>query len=69
MIHLRTETNRANDQYKSLCGDQNLNSTNNPAFVTCKKCLFIMNEIEIEIKPAPYEFNWIIDRKIKAKNV
>lgn len=67
MIHLRIGTNGANDQYRSLCGWHNTTSSENPPFVTCKDCLERMKELGIEIKPAPWDYKWIINTKRKTK--
>lgn len=60
MIHLRTGTNKANDQHKNLCGGPASNATNNPPFVTCRQCLEKMKELGIEIKAVDYDYSWII---------
>lgn len=68
--HLRIGTNGANDKHRALCGFRGTGgSTNNPPFVTCKDCLVIMQELGIEIKAVPFEYNWIINTtKLRRKH-
>ena len=60
MIHLRTGTNKANDQHKNLCGGPASNATNNPPFVTCRQCLEKMKELEQE-RGDPYAKNGVYE--------